>query len=63
MFKTLPFFQTAPDGNPADEVGIFLIERLFTKVVHTLSAVKFDPTIIALAHVFVLLLFPPKIAE
>ena len=45
MFNTLPFCQTDPAGNPAEEVGILLIERLFTNVVRSLSVAIPEPNI------------------
>jgi len=63
MFNTPPLFQTAPAGNPAADVGILFIDKLFTKVAQALSAVIFEPTIIALSKVDVLLHAPPKIEE
>jgi hypothetical protein len=54
---------TIPEGNPAVDVGIVFIESALTKVVHALSDVIFDPTIIEQSNVDVLLLIPPKIAE
>jgi len=59
----VPFLHTAPDGKPADEVGIFVIDRLFTNVVHTQFAIIFDPTIIVQLLLFVLLPVPPRTAE
>jgi hypothetical protein len=61
MFNTPELLQTAPEGNPAEDVGIVFIERLFTKVVHTLSEVILDPTINEQAKEAVFDL-PPKIA-
>ena len=61
MFKTFPFFQTAPEGKPAEDVGIFLIDKLFTNVVHSLSAVIHEPTIIAQLQLAVELSLPPNI--
>ena len=55
--------QIAPEGKPAEDVGIFLMDKLFTNVAHCLSAVIHEPTIIALLHVEVLLHIPPNIAE
>jgi hypothetical protein len=54
---------TIPEGNPAVDVGIVFIESALTKVVHALSAVILEPTIIALQNVDVLLNPPPKIAD
>jgi hypothetical protein len=54
-------FQTAPEGKPADDVGIFTIDRLFTNVVHILFAVMQEPTIIAQLQLAVELFLPPKI--
>jgi hypothetical protein len=47
-------------GSPAAAVGIFLIDRLFTKVVQALSDVIFEPTINEQAH-DAILRTPPKI--
>ena len=58
-----PSDQTAPDGKPALDVGIFKIDKLFTNVVQTLLAVIQEPTIIVSAQVFVLLHCPPKIDD
>ena len=44
MFNTPPLFHTDPLGNPADEVGIDLIDKLLTNVAQTLSDVMFEPT-------------------
>ena len=62
MFNTLPFFQTDPTGKPADDVGIFIMFKLFTNVEHTLVVVILEPTIneqLKQATLFT----PPKIAE
>ena len=61
MFNTPELLQTEPAGKPADEVGIFLIDKLFTNVAHCLSAVIQEPTIIAQLQLDVLLHLPPKI--
>ena len=53
---------TAPLGKPTAEVGIFFIERLFTKVVQDLSVVIHSPTIWDEAKV-ALLFLPPNIPE
>jgi hypothetical protein len=53
MQSEVPLLQTEPLGNPADDVGIFLIDKLFTNVAQTLSAVILEPTIIAQAQAFV----------
>lgn len=45
MFKIPKLFHTEPAGKPADDVGMFLIERLLTNVAHALSDVIFEPTI------------------
>ena len=58
----LPFFHTAPAGRPAALVGMFIIDKLFTKVVFILFAVMKLPTIIAQANVLVVLFPPPRIA-
>ena len=59
----MPLFdQTAFEGNPADDVGTSMIERLFTKVVHTLFAVMHDPAINESLH-DALLHLPPITAE
>ena len=58
-----PLFQTEPDGKPLADVGMLLIDRLFTNVVQALSAVIFEPIIIALEQVLILLHIPPNIAE
>jgi hypothetical protein len=50
MFSMPKLFQTDPLGNPADEVGIDLIDKLLTNVVHTLSDVMLEPTINAQAQ-------------
>ena len=39
MFRTPELLQTEPDGKPADDVGIFFIDRLLTMVEQFLSAV------------------------
>ena len=62
MFKTPPLFQTEPEGKPNDDVGIVLIERLFTNVVHSLSAIIPTPIIIAPVQQDVFP-HPPNIAE
>ena len=56
-------FHTEPEGNPAELVGMFFIERLFTKVAHALSDVKFEPMMNESQNVDVVLHLPPKIAE
>jgi hypothetical protein len=63
IFSTPLLFQTEPLGKPADDVGMFFIDSLFTNVVQLASAVILEPTIIAQAQVFVLFALPPKIAE
>ena len=45
MFNAVPFLHTEPEGNPALDVGIDLIERLLTCNVQLLSAVMFAPII------------------
>jgi hypothetical protein len=45
MLKIPALLQTEPLGKPALDVGMFFIERLFTKVAQTLSVVIFEPTI------------------
>jgi hypothetical protein len=42
MFKIPTLLQTDPEGRPALDVGMFLIDRLFTKVVPALSAVMLE---------------------
>jgi len=43
MFKVPPLLQTEPLGKPVGDVGIFFIDKLFTKVVLFLSAeIKFQ---------------------
>jgi hypothetical protein len=44
IVSTPAFDQTDFEGSPAADVGIFIIERLFTKVVHTLSVIIQEPT-------------------
>ena len=63
MHNTPALFHTEPLGNPAADVGMFLIDKLFTNVVQALSAIIFEPTIIVLSHELVLLQTPPKIEE
>ena len=43
MLRTPPLLQTLPAGSPAELVGIFFIERLFTNVAQTLSVVMLEP--------------------
>ena len=62
MFKTPALLHTDPAGKPAEDVGIFLIERLFTNVVQSLSDVMFEPTINEQAQEATLHV-PPKIPE
>ena len=63
IFKTVPFLHTAPEGNPALDVGIDLIDKLFTNVVQDLSAVMLAPTINTVDPVeFTVLPLPAKIA-
>ena len=62
MFKTPALLQTEPEGSPADDVGIFLIDRLFTNVVQTLSVVMLEPTMNAVVPVDTIVLpLPAKI--
>ena len=61
--KTVPLRQTEPDGNPTAAVGMFLMDRLFTKVVQVLSAQILFPTIILLLNPQVSFNAPPNIAE
>jgi hypothetical protein len=63
MLRTPPLLQTLPAGSPAELVGIFFIERLFTNVAQALSDVKQLPIINESQNVEVLLLLPPKIPE
>lgn len=62
MLSTFPFRHTEPEGKPAAAVGIFFIDRLFTKVAQTLSVVMFEPTIYDLQHEATLEV-PPKMPE
>ena len=63
IFNIPKLFHTEPLGKPADDVGIFLIDKLFTNVVQTLSAVILFPTITAETQAFVSLQKPPKIED
>ena len=45
MLRTPELLQTLPAGSPAELVGIFFIERLFTNVAQSLSEVMFEPKI------------------
>ena len=45
IVNTPPLLQTAPEGKPADEVGIFFIESLLTNVAQVISAVILEPMI------------------
>ena len=63
MHNTPALLQIEPLGKPAADVGIFIIERLFTKVAHALFAVMLLPAITVLMNVDVLLQQPPTIAE
>ena len=63
MHNTPALLQTEPLGNPAADVGIFLIERLLANKVQALSAVMQEPTIIASEKESVLLFTPPNIAD
>ena len=63
MHNTPALLQTEPLGNPAADVGIFLIERLLANKVQALSAVMQEPTIIASEKEEISLDLPPKIAE
>lgn len=62
MVNTPPLFQTAPVGNPTADVGIFIIDKLLTNVVQSLSAVILDPTIMEWKQLDILL-HPPRIDE
>ena len=44
IFKVPLSLHTEPAGKPADDVGMFLIERLFTNVAQERSLVILDPT-------------------
>jgi len=63
MHNTPALLHIEPLGKPAADVGMFFMERLFTKVVHTLSAVMQEPTIIASSKADVLLFLPPSMDE
>jgi hypothetical protein len=66
IFNVLPSpvsFHIAPDGSPAEDVGMFLIDNWFTNVAQAISAVMFEPTINEHAWLFVLLDIPPAINE
>jgi hypothetical protein len=63
IVKIPELLHTEPLGKPALDVGIFVIERLFTKVAQTLFAVILEPTIIAQAQLFVKLDRPAKTPE
>jgi hypothetical protein len=63
IFNVPKSFHTAPEGKPKKDVGMFLIDKLFTNVVLHLSAVIPKPTIIAALQLDVLFDFPPKILE
>ena len=63
MLSTPPLFQTEPAGKPAADVGIFIMDRLFTNVVQVLSAAIFEPTINVQALPQILLHSPPKTTE
>ena len=43
IFKTPALLHIAPDGSPADDVGIFFIDNLLTNVAQVISAVMFEP--------------------
>jgi hypothetical protein len=62
IFKTPALLHIAPDGSPADDVGIFFIDNLLTNVAQAISAVIFEPIMndVVLADVIVLPL-PAKI--
>jgi hypothetical protein len=60
MFSIFPFRHTEPEGKPAAAVGMFFIDKLFTKVVHTLSVVMLEPTIKDIS-LLITLQHPPKI--
>ena len=53
MLRTPELLQTLPAGSPAELVGIFFIERLFTNVAQVLSAQMQLPTmkLSALPHI------------
>lgn len=63
MFNTPALLHTEPLGRPTEDVGIFFIDKLFTNVVQTLSAVILEPTIMAQANVDVVFKQPPNIAD
>jgi len=56
IFKTPALLHIAPDGSPADDVGIFFIDNLLTNVAQVISAVIFEPIMndVVLADVIVL---------
>ena len=79
IFKTPALLHIAPDGSPADDVGIFFIDNLLTNVVQAISAVMFEPIMndvvpvddivfplpakIALNEAFTVLPLPPPIND
>jgi hypothetical protein len=61
MLSTPELLQTEPDGNPADDVGMFLIDRLLTIVEQFLSAVIPSPITNVQAKLLIVLPEPPII--
>jgi hypothetical protein len=51
IHSTPALLQIEPLGNPAADVGIFIIDKLFTNVAQALFAAILLPTIIASANV------------
>ena len=45
IFKVPLSLHTEPEGRPAEDVGMFLIDRLFTNVAQERSLVILDPII------------------
>ena len=62
MFNTPLLDHTEPAGKPAADIGMFLIDRLFTNVVHVLSVVSPCPMTNDKLHVAEFPT-PPKIPE
>lgn len=63
MFNTPELLQTEPDGKPADDVGIFLIDKLLTMVEQFLSADIPLPMIYVHVKLLIVLPDPPIIPE
>jgi hypothetical protein len=62
IFRTPLLLHTDPAGNPTDDVGISLIDRLFTNVAQERSLVILDPTMKEQAQEATLLK-PPNMPE